>query len=83
MTSNGLALCKIHHGAYDANIIGIRPDLTVRVRRDVLEETDGPMLLHGIQEHHGRELMVVPKGRRDVPDRDRLNVRYQAFLSAG
>ncbi|MGV1038013.1 MAG: HNH endonuclease, partial [Candidatus Nanopelagicales bacterium] len=24
--SNGLALCKIHHAAFDSNIIGIRPD---------------------------------------------------------
>ena len=24
---NGLALCKIHHAAFDANILGVRPDL--------------------------------------------------------
>lgn len=28
--SNGLALCKIHHAAYDEHIIGVRPDLTSR-----------------------------------------------------
>ena len=27
--TNGLALCKIHHGAFDANIIGISPDYEI------------------------------------------------------
>ncbi len=38
---NGLAMWKIHHAAYDADIIGIRPDLTVDVRADILAEIDG------------------------------------------
>lgn len=82
VTSNGLALCKIHHGAYDAGILGIRPDLTVHVRQDVLDEVDGPMLRHGIQEHHDRKLMVVPESRRDRPDAARLAQRYESFLAA-
>lgn len=77
--SNGLALCKIHHAAYDNNIIGITPDLVVQVNRDALEETDGPMLLHGIQEFHGQRLMVIPKGKRR-PDRDFLATRFDRFL---
>ena len=44
---NGLCLCKIHHAAFDQNIIGITPDYQVEVRKDVLEEIDGPMLKHG------------------------------------
>jgi len=39
---NGLALCKIHHAAFDMNILGIRPDHVVEIRTDVLEERDGP-----------------------------------------
>ncbi len=31
--SNGLALCKIHHGAFDANIMGIAPDRQIHIRR--------------------------------------------------
>lgn len=80
VTSNGLALCRIHHGAYDANILGIRPDLTVHIRHDVLEEIDGPMLRYGIQEHHNKPLMVVPATKRDRPDTMRLERRYEAFL---
>lgn len=80
-TTNGLALCKIHHAAFDAGILGIRPDLTVHIRRDVLDEVDGPMLRHGLQEHHNRRLLVVPRSRRNLPDAGRLEERYTAFLA--
>ncbi|MFS8499958.1 MAG: hypothetical protein FWJ70_17365 [Micromonosporaceae bacterium] len=78
---NGLALCKIHHAAYDVNIIGVRPDYVVHVRRDVLDEVDGPMLRHGLQEMHGTRIHL-PRSPDDRPDRDRLEMRYQEFLSA-
>jgi putative restriction endonuclease len=81
VTSNGLALCKIHHGAFDAGIMGIRPNLTLHVRADVLAEIDGPMLRHGIQAHHDQALMVVPTTRRDRPDTARLEERYAQFLA--
>jgi putative restriction endonuclease len=38
---NGLALCKLHDAAFDAHLIGIRPDYYIEVRRDVLEERTG------------------------------------------
>jgi putative restriction endonuclease len=78
---NGLAMCKIHHAAYDANIIGIRPDRVVQVREDVLTEVDGPMLRHGLQEMHG-SVMFLPRSRRDHPDPVRLEERYEEFRSA-
>src|SRR3954468_24712455 len=65
---NGVALCKIHHAAYDSNIVGIRPDLVIEVRSDILEEIDGPMLRHGLQELAGWRL-TVPLARRARPDR--------------
>jgi putative restriction endonuclease len=37
---NGLALCKLHHAAFDAYIIGVTPDLEATVRLDVLQEID-------------------------------------------
>ncbi len=68
---NGLSLCKIHHAAYDEHIIGVRQDLYVEVRADVLDEIDGPMLLHGLQEMDGRRL-VVPRSRPPHPDPVRI-----------
>lgn len=79
---NGLSLCKIHHAAYDRNIIGVRPDLVVQVRRDVLIEIDGPMLSHGIQAMHGVRL-TVPRHRAARPAAERLQQRYDEFLTAG
>lgn len=79
---NGLALCKIHHAAYDQNILGIRPDLVVEVQQKVLREIDGPMLRHGLQEMSGLEL-AVPRAPKARPDRDRLEERYEEFRAAG
>src|SRR3954447_2945744 len=68
---NGLALCKIHHAAYDRNILGIRPDYTVAIRPDVLQEVDGPMLRHGLQELDGAPRQLPPNSTNH-PDRARL-----------
>lgn len=75
---NGLALCKIHHAAYDANILGIRPDYSVEVRKDVLLETDGPMLQHGLKAMHD-QLIVVPRNQSNKPDRQYLERRFEKF----
>ncbi len=78
---NGLALCKIHHAAFDRNIVGVRPDLVVEVRHDVLAEVDGPMLRHGLQEAHGVAL-IVPRQQDLRPSRDRVEERYELFRRA-
>jgi putative restriction endonuclease len=59
--TNGLAFCKIHHAAYDSDIVGMRPDGAAEVRRDVLEETDEPMLRHGLQEMHGCAVVAASR----------------------
>jgi putative restriction endonuclease len=79
---NGLALCKIHHAAYDQNILGIRPDYVIEIHHRLLDELDGPMLLHGLQEHHAKPLMQLPHRRADQPDRSRLEERYAQFRAA-
>lgn len=79
---NGLSLCKIHHAAFDSNIIGVRDDYVVEVRTSVLDEQDGPMLRHGLQEIHGWRL-ELPERHIDRPRRDALALRYAAFTRAG
>jgi putative restriction endonuclease len=83
VTCNGLALCKLHHTAFDVGIIGIRPDLVVEVRRDVLEEIDGPMLRHGLQGFEGGRLLVLPKRVVDMPNVEFLAERYESFRATG
>ncbi|MFC7878706.1 hypothetical protein [Isoptericola sp. NPDC057391] len=79
--NDGLALCKIHHAAYDQNMLGVTPDDEVRIAFRLLEEIDGPMLKHGLQEMHGRPLSV-PRRTADHPDRDHLAWRYERFDAA-
>jgi putative restriction endonuclease len=78
---NGLALCKIHHAAFDANILGVRPDHVVEIRADILKEIDGPMLRHGLQAHHGSKI-ILPRSHQDRPNTERLELRYDQFRQA-
>lgn len=83
VVSNGLAMCKLHHAAFDANLIGIRPDLSVEVRKDLLTEIDGPMLRHGLQGLHERPLLVLPSRPGQRPSPERLEERFVEFKRAG
>jgi putative restriction endonuclease len=82
VVTNGMALCKLHHAAFDRNVLGVRPDLTVAIRSDVLEEVDGPMLAHGLQDFHNRQLMHVPRRAIDRPGADFLEQRWENFVTA-
>jgi putative restriction endonuclease len=75
---NGLSLCKIHHAAYDADLLGVGPNLVVEVAPRLLRESDGPMLTYGLQSMHGANLHV-PRSPVAQPDRERLKLRYEQF----
>lgn len=81
VVSNGISLCKLHHAAYDRYFIGITPDYEVRVRGDILDESDGPMLQHGLKEVH-RSQLITPRQAAQKPKRDLLDERYQRFMRA-
>ncbi len=78
---NGLALCAIHHLAYDRHVLGIDPDGVVHIASRLLNEHDGPMLREGLQSFH-QQRIALPRRPEDRPDRERLDVRYQRFLAA-
>ena len=80
--SNGMSLCKIHHGAYDADIIGISPDYTIHVKDSVLATFDGPTLQHSIKEMDGEALRQIPKETTSKPDRELLAERFEKFQKA-
>lgn len=81
LVTNGLSMCKIHHAAYDADIVGVRPDGVTEVRRDVLVESDGPMLRHGLQELHGIKILR-PRSSTNQPSVEGLERRYARFKAA-
>jgi putative restriction endonuclease len=78
--NNGIALCKLHHAAFDRFIIGVSPDYLIHVRSDVLEEEDGPMLQHGLKELHSMKL-VLPTRRDEWPSQEALAWRFDLFKS--
>jgi len=81
IVSNGLALCSLHHAAFDRNILGIRPDLTIEIRKDILEEIDGPMLVHGLQGFQSKQIMI-PRTIIHHPNPDFLAERFEIFRKA-
>jgi len=79
--SNGLSLCKIHHAAYDQNLLGIRPDRVVEINKALLEERDGPMLKYGLQQMHGTTI-TLPRRMVERPNADALAWRYEQFKAS-
>jgi hypothetical protein len=78
---NGIALCAIHHLAFDRNLMGIDPGGVVHIGRRLLDEQDGPMLKNGLQGFHGSPI-VMPRVREHRPDPDRLAIRFAEFEAA-
>ena len=76
--NNGISLCTIHHSAYDAALLGIDTDFTIHIRADVMQESDGPMLKYGLQEMHGKDL-ILPSQQDHWPDLSRLSHRFHEF----
>ncbi len=78
---NGIAMCKIHHAAFDGMLMAVRPDYRIEVRGDVLGEEDGPTLRYALQGLHG-DAIEVPRRRAAKPDRQLLEERYELFRAA-
>ena len=59
----------------------MRPDYRIVVRQSVLDEEDGPMLLHGLQGFQGKTILR-PSSRALWPRADFLAERYEEFRQA-
>ena len=81
LVKNGMALCKIHHAAFDKYFLGVRPDYLIEVRRDILLEHDGPMLQHGLKGLHEKRILL-PTKKIQRPDPELLDQRYTLFKKA-
>ena len=75
---NGLALCALHHTAFDRYFVGLRPDYIIEVRADIRKERDGPTLVHAIQALHGNRI-VLPRSVLLRPDPKLVEMRYEQF----
>jgi putative restriction endonuclease len=79
--SNGLPLTKLHHAAFDAQLIGIDPNYRIHVSDRLLEIHDGPFLDFGLKGIAGT-LIDRPRRLEDRPDRDRLALRFEQYKKA-
>lgn len=82
IVTNGVAMCAIHHRAFDSNVLGVRPDYMIEVRQDILEEIDGPTLKFALQGMH-RKRLTLPRQKAARPDVSLLEERFDRFQAAG
>ncbi len=80
IVSNGIPLTKIHHAAFDANLIGIDPDYRLHLSEKLIGTNDGEML-EVLKQIDGRAI-CLPAREQDHPDRDLLAWRYEKFQSS-
>lgn len=78
--SNGLALCTIHHRAYDRKLLGIDGERRLYVHPLIESTQDGPVFAASLQQLPSA-LSFVPRGK-DAPDPDRLEVTFKEFVDA-
>lgn len=77
VVQNGIPLAKTHHAAFDAHLIGIDPDYKIHVARRILGQKDGPTL-EALKRLDTNRIHLPARGK-DMPDRDRLAVRFKQF----
>jgi putative restriction endonuclease len=80
-THNGLSLCKLHHAAFDAHLIGVDPHGRVHLRPALRDERDGPMLEHGLRAFD-QQVLLRPKLVEDAPSPELLEIRWERFKAA-
>ena len=76
---NGLPLTKIHHAAFDADLLGIDPNYRIHISDRLYEKDDGPML-EFLKSSEGNRI-YLPARSTDYPDPNRLERRFQEFKS--
>jgi putative restriction endonuclease len=78
LISNRIALCKLHHAAFDNNFLGVSPEYLIHIRKDILDEKDGPVLQHGLKELNGVKILL-PYEEKNWPSREALDLRFEQF----
>lgn len=78
---NGLALCGLHHRAFDRFLVDIDDDYRVRVSPELLRRRDGPIFEGAFLRRHG-ESIHLPSRVEHRPERGLLQAR-RAWAPAG
>lgn len=76
--NNGICLSRIHHRAFDANLIGVTPDYRIQVSERLMGINDGVILEGGLKALH-EQALVLPEIQRSWPNRELLELRFKEF----
>ena len=75
---NGLALCKLHHAAYDRDLLGIDQEHRVHIAQRLLAGTPSEAMDTAFGAYVGKSLHI-PKSKGLRPDGLRLATRFEQF----
>jgi putative restriction endonuclease len=81
--SNGIALCVLHHAAFDGNLIGIDADGVVHVSKSLeAVSTESDLFEVGLRRIAGK-VIARPRRRIDRPLVGALKQRFEEFTATG
>ena len=71
-TQNGIALCKLHHTAFDQSLVSFDQDYKIEVGRNKTESLRSDNRLGGLEKFRRnlRPAILLPNDRRDYPDKN-------------
>lgn len=71
-TSNGLALCTLHHRAYDRGLVSFNTDYNTQINESLVEELRFLRRANGLDwfKENIRQVIATPPDRRDWPKRE-------------
>ena len=69
-TSNGLALCKLHHAAFDRNLVSIDENYKIELSETEIARLENVNLAGGLSgfKKHLKSAIILPADRRDYPN---------------
>lgn len=79
--TNGIALSRVHHKAYDSNLIGIDPDYKLHVSDKLLAIDNDDFLQVAIKSFNGT-FIALPHKKDCWPDKESIEWRFEGFKEA-
>lgn len=71
-TFNGVALCKLHHAAFDAGLVSFNEEFLVEISGSKIERLASMQIHGGIEEFRAmlKTAIILPSDKRDYPTRE-------------
>lgn len=73
--TNGIALCKNHHAAFDGGLLTVAEDLTIQISAPVMSSEPGEAIDRILGDYDGRKLAVIPFDPARRPNPRFLTIR--------